>query len=189
MVTDMANTKLKDAESRMQKAVESIRTELGRIRSGKASPALLDSVRVNYYGSFVPIRQVASISSPEPRLITLQPWEKNLIAEIEKAIMKSDLGLNPQNDGTLIRIPIPPLNEERRHDLVRVCRKLAEEGRVAVRNIRRDAIEQMKKEKKEGTLSEDEEKKLEKEVQKLTDQQVAQIDEILKHKEAEIMEV
>jgi ribosome recycling factor len=178
----------KDAESRMNKAVESTRDELARIRTGKASPALLDSVRVNYYGASVPLKQVANINTPEPRLITIQPWEKNLVGEIEKAILKADLGLNPQNDGGLIRVPIPQLTEERRQDLVRLCRKLAEEGRIAVRNVRRDALDQLKKAKKDGDLPEDEEKAYEKELQKITDRHTGMIDDILKHKEAEIME-
>ncbi|MDZ7362452.1 MAG: ribosome recycling factor [candidate division KSB1 bacterium] len=184
----MAHPILKDAENRMKKAVDSNRDELAKIRTGKASPALLDSVRVNYYGSPVPLKQISSINTPEPRLITVQPWEKNLIGEIEKAILKADLGFNPQNDGTTIRIPIPQLTEERRQEFVKICRKLAEDGRVAVRNIRRDALEHLKKAKKDGELPEDEEKALEKELQKLTDKQIGQIDEILKHKETEIMQ-
>lgn len=185
----MSHKIIKDAEARMAKAVESTRAELSKIRTGKASPALLDSVRVTYYGSAVPLSKVANINTPEPRLITIQPWEKNLIGEIEKSIQKADLGLNPQNDGNLIRVPIPPLNEERRQDLIRLCRKLAEEGRVAVRNVRRDAIEHLKKEKKDGAISEDDEKKLEKEAQRLTDANAAKIEDILKKKEAEVMEV
>ncbi|MGH7493551.1 MAG: ribosome recycling factor [bacterium] len=185
----MAHAITKEAESRMHKAVESARNEFAKIRTGKASPALLDSVRVNYHGASMHIKQVATVNTPEARLITVQPYEKSMIAEIEKAILKADLGLNPQNDGSLIRIPIPPLNEERRKDLVRACHKLAEDGRVAIRSVRRDAMEHLKKEKKDGKLSEDEEKKLEKEVQKLTDAQIGQVDDLLKRKEAEIMEV
>ncbi|MDZ7290650.1 MAG: ribosome recycling factor [candidate division KSB1 bacterium] len=185
----MAHPFIKDAESRMKKAVESIREELAKIRTGKASTALLDSVRVNYYGALVPLKQVANLNTPEPRLITIQPWEKKLVGEIEKAILKADIGLNPQNDGSLIRIPIPQLTDERRQDLTRLCRKLAEEGRVAIRNVRRDALEHLKKAKKDGEIPEDEEKAYEKELQKLTDKHIALVDEILKHKEAEIMEV
>ncbi len=184
----MAHPILKDAENRMKKAVDSNRDELAKIRTGKASPALLDSVRVNYYGSPVPLKQISNINTPEPRLITVQPWEKNLIGEIEKAILKADLGFNPQNDGTTIRIPIPQLTEERRQEFVKICRKLAEDGRVAVRNVRRDALEHLKKAKKDGEIPEDEEKAYEKELQKLTDKQTGQIDEILKHKETEIMQ-
>jgi ribosome recycling factor len=185
----MANPIVKDAESRMKKAVDSSRDELAKIRTGKASPSLLDSVRVNYYGSSVPLKQVATINTPELRLITVQPWEKNLIGEIEKAILKADLGFNPQNDGTTIRIPIPQLTEERRQEFVKICKKLAEDGRVAVRNVRRDALEHLKKAKKEGQIPEDDEKAFEKELQKLTDKHTGMIDEILKHKEAEIMAV
>ena len=185
----MAHAITKDAEARMHKAVEATRNEFAKIRTGKASPALLDSVRVNYHGASMSIKQVATVNTPEARMITVQPYEKSMIAEIEKAILKADLGLNPQNDGSLIRIPIPPLNEERRKDLVRACHKLAEDGRVAIRNVRQDAMKHLKTEKKDGKLSEDDEKKLEKEVQKLTDAQTGQIDELLKRKEAEIMEV
>jgi ribosome recycling factor len=185
----MANPIIKDSEERMRKAVESARAELAKIRTGKASPAILDAVKVNYYGSMVPLKQVASVNTPESKLITVQPWEKNMLQEIEKAIQKADIGLNPQNDGTLIRLPIPPLTQERRQDLVRTCKKLGEEGRVAVRNIRRDAMEHLKKAKKDGALAEDDEKNFEKELQKITDKHISQIDEILKHKEAEVMEV
>jgi len=178
----------KDAENRMKKAVDSSRDELSKIRTGKASPALLDSVRVNYYGAPVPLKQVANVNTPEPRLITVQPWEKNLISEIEKAILKADLGFNPQNDGTTIRIPIPQLTEERRKEFVKICRNLAEDSRVAVRNVRRDALEHLKKAKKDGQLPEDEEKAHEKELQKLTDKHTGMIDESLKHKETEIMQ-
>lgn len=173
----------------MQKAVENTKDELKKIRTGKASPALLDTIRVSYYGSTVPIKQVASINTPEPRLITIQPWEKNMIGEIEKAILKSDLGLNPVNDGILIRLPIPQLTEERRKDLVRLCHKLAEEGRVAVRNIRRDANDKLKKSEKEHAISEDQYHTTIDEVQQVTDKYIVEIDEILKHKEEEIMEV
>lgn len=180
---------LNDTEDRMQKAVESIRGELTKIRTGKASPALLDTIRVPYYGSNVPIKQVASISTPEPRLISIQPWEKNMIGEIERAIMKSDLGLNPVNDGTILRLPIPQLTEERRKDLVRLCNKLGEEGRISVRNIRRDANDALKKKEKNHEISEDQSHTAMDEVQKLTDVHIEQIDELLKNKEAEIMEV
>lgn len=173
----------------MLKAVESTRGELTKIRTGKASPALLDTIRVEYYGSTVPLKQVAGINTPEPRLITVQPWEKNLIGEIEKAILKSDLGLNPSNDGAVIRLPIPQLTEERRKDLVRLCHKLVEEGRVAVRNIRRDANDLLKKSEREHDISEDQYHTAMDEVQKLTDKYISQIDEVLKNKEDEIMEV
>ncbi|RMF70505.1 MAG: ribosome recycling factor [Calditrichaeota bacterium] len=179
----------KHAEERMQKAVENTRGELSKIRTGKASPAILDTIRVSYYGSMVPLKQVASINTPEPRLITIQPWERNLIGEIEKAILKSDLGLNPVNDGTVIRLPIPQLTEERRKDLVRLCHKLSEEGRIAIRNIRRDANEALKKAEKNHEISEDQYHTAIDEVQKLTDNYIQQVDDILKNKETEIMEV
>ncbi len=179
----------KDSTDRMQKAVENTRHELAKIRTGKASPALLDTVKVEYYGSMVPLQQVATINTPEIRLITIQPWEKNLIGDIEKAIMKADLGLNPVNDGNIIRLPIPQLTEERRKDLVRLCHKLSEEGRIAVRNIRRDTNDKVKNLEKNHEISEDQYHTSTDETQKLTDDNVKQIDEILKHKEEEIMEV
>ena len=178
-----------DAESRMKKAVENTRSELAKIRTGKASPALLDGVKVPYYGSSVPLKQVASVNTPEPRLLTIQPWEKNLIGEIEKAIMKSDLGLNPVNDGILIRLPIPQLTEERRKDLVKVCHKIAEEGRIAVRNIRRDANESLKKTEKEHDISEDQYHTAIDDIQQLTNKYIKEIDTVLKAKENEVMEV
>ena len=177
------------AEERMQKVVENTRVEFTKVRTGKASPALLDTVKVSYYGNMVPIKQVGTINTPEPRLITVQPWERNLIGEIEKAIMKADLGLNPINDGALIRLPIPQLTEERRKDLVRLCQKLAEEGRVAVRNIRRDSNDKLKKGEKAHEISEDQCHTAIDDIQKLTDKNIQQIDELLKHKEAEVMEV
>ncbi|NIR49673.1 ribosome recycling factor [candidate division KSB1 bacterium] len=179
----------KDADVRMRKAVDNTRSELSKIRTGKASPALLDTIRVSYYGSMVPLKQVAGINTPEPRLITIQPWEKNMIGEIEKAILKSDLGLNPANDGTLIRLPIPQLTEERRKDLVRLCHKLAEEGRIAIRNVRRDANDKLKKLEKNNDISEDQFHTATDEVQKITDTYTAEVDELLKKKEEEIMEV
>jgi ribosome recycling factor len=179
----------RDSRERMEKAVENNRHELAKIRTGKASPVLLDTVRVDYYGSMVPLKQVASISTPEPRMITVQPWEKNLIPIIEKAIQKADLGLNPVNDGTIVRLPIPQLTEERRKELVRLCHKLSEEGRIAIRNIRRDANEKLKKSEKDHDISEDQYHTAIDEIQKLTDEHIKQIDDILKHKEDEIMEV
>jgi ribosome recycling factor len=178
-----------DAETRMDKAVESTRQELAKIRTGKASPALLDTIKVSYYGTMTPIKQVAGINTPEPRLITIQPWDRNLIGEIEKAILKSDLGLTPVNDGLLIRLPIPVLTEERRKDLARLCHKLVEEGRVAIRNVRRDANDRLKKLEKDHVVSEDEYHKAVDHVQKVTDKFIGAIDEVLKKKEDEIMEV
>lgn len=180
---------LKDSETRMAKSAESLRHELVKIRTGKASIALLDGIRVEYYGTQVPLNQVASLSTPEPRLIAIQPWEKNLIGIIEREIQKSDLGLTPISDGTFIRLSIPVLTEERRRELVKVVRKHAEEARVAVRNIRRDANEHLKREQKSGSISEDELKKFQDQNQKLTDKSIEQIDEILRKKEEEIMEV
>lgn len=177
-----------DAETRMRKAVEATKSELSKIRTGKASPAILDAIRVDYYGTSVPIKQVASISVPEPRLISIQPWDKKLLPEIEKAILKSDLGLNPINDGNTIRLPIPPLTEERRRDLVRVVHKLGEEGRIAIRNIRRDANEKLKKAEKEGEISEDDAHRAMKEIQELTDQYIEEVDKVIKAKEQEILE-
>jgi ribosome recycling factor len=178
-----------DCSERMDKAIENTRHELAKIRTGKASPALLDTVRVDYYGSMVPLIQVASINTPEPRLITVQPWEKNLIQAIEKAIQQADLGLNPVNDGNIIRLPIPQLTEERRKELVRLCHKLAEEGRIAVRNIRRDANEKLKKAEKNHEISEDQCHTALDEIQNLTDKHIENIDKILQHKEDEVMEV
>ncbi len=178
-----------DTEERMQKAVESTRTEFTKIRTGKASPALLDTIRVSYYGNMVPIKQVGSVNTPEPRLITVQPWEKNMIGDIERAILQSDLGLNPVNDGHIIRLPIPQLTEERRKDLVRLCHKLAEEGRIAIRNVRRDANDKLKKAEKEHEISEDQCHTALEEVQKLTDTYIQKLDDLLKLKEAEVMEV
>jgi ribosome recycling factor len=178
-----------DSQDRMDKAIENTRHELAKIRTGKASPALLDTVRVEYYGSMVPLVQVASINTPEARLITVQPWEKNLIGTIEKAIQQADLGLNPVNDGNIIRLPIPQLTEERRKELVRLCHKLAEEGRIVIRSIRRDANDKLKNAEKSHDISEDQCHTALDEIQKLTDEHVETIDKILKNKEDEVMEV
>jgi len=180
---------LANVEQRMKKGVERLRHELASVRTGKATTALLDPIRVEYYGSHVPLSQVAGVSAPEPRLLVVQPWDKALVAEIGKAIQKSDLGLNPISDGNVLRIPIPPLNEERRRDLVKVVKKMVEEGRVAIRNIRRDGNEELKKLQKDKKISEDAEKKAQAEVQKMTDKHIAQMEELLSKKEAEIMEV
>jgi len=170
----------------MQKAVDATRRELSTIRSGKASTSLLDLIRVEAYGSHVPLNQVAMVAAPEPRLLTLQPFDKGLTQAIDKAIRESDLGLNPSTQGNLIRIPLPPLSEERRKDLVKIVHRLAEEGRVAVRHGRTDTLSKIKK--LEHT-SDDDKARAEKEVQKLTDEHIRQIDELIKSKEAEIMEV
>lgn len=174
---------------KMDATVEVLRKDLASVRTGRASIALLDGITVDYYGNQTPLNQVATLTVPEPRLITIQPWEQRLIPEIEKAIMKSDLGLNPTNDGKLIRLAIPPLTEERRKELVKVVKKRAEEARIALRNIRRDILEEIKKIQKEKNLSEDEVKRWNDEVQKITDSYIKKIDEMLSHKEKEIMEV
>lgn len=180
---------LKKARERMNKSVEAFKKDLAGIRTGRASISLLDSIRVEYYGNQVPLNQVATLNVPEPRTITIQPWEQRMISVIEKAILESDLGLTPSNDGKIIRINIPPLTEERRKQLTKVVRKRAEEARVAVRNIRRDANEELKKLEKQKEISEDELKKRLDEVQKLTDEFIKLIDEVLQKKEKEIMEV
>lgn len=179
----------KDADQRMKKTVENVQQEFAKVRTGRATPVLLDGVRVSYYGSMVPLSQAASVTIPEPRLIAIQPWDRNMIGEIEKAILKSDLGLTPSNDGTFVRIPIPQLSEERRRDLVKLVRKFAEDGKIAIRNIRRDANDHLKKMQKNHEISEDELSVVLDETQEMTDRHTKEIDEILKHKEDEIMEI
>lgn len=174
---------------RMEGTIEALKKEFASIRTGRASLALLDGITVDYYGSLTPLQQLASLSVPESRQIVIQPWEQKIIPDIEKAIMKSDLGLTPMNDGKVIRINIPSLTEERRKQLVKVVRKRAEEARIAVRNIRRDSNEELKKLEKEKHLSEDDAKKSHEDIQKLTDSYILKVDEVLKHKENEIMEV
>ena len=173
----------------MQGAIDALKKEFSSIRTGRASMALLDGIIVDYYGTPTPVQQLASLSIPESRQIAIQPWEQRLIPEIEKAIMKSDLGLTPMNDGKLIRINIPILTEERRKQLVKIVKKRAEESKIAVRNIRRDGNEELKKLEKEEHISEDEVKKEHDEIQKITDSFIKKIDELLAHKENEIMEV
>lgn len=177
------------AEEKMKKSVESVRHELSSIRTGKATTALLDTIRVEYYGSPMPLNQVASVSAPEPRLLVVQPWEKNMLKPIAHAIQASDLGLNPQDDGQVLKIPVPALNEERRRDLVKMVKKLAEEGRVAVRNVRHHTNDELKKLMKDKAITEDDEKRAIAETQKLTDRYIEQIDELVRRKEAEVMEV
>jgi len=178
-----------ETEAKMKSSIDSTQRELATIRTGKATTSLLDTVRVNYYGNMVPLNQTANVSAPEPRMLLIQPWEKAMVEEIKKAILKSDLGLNPTDDGMIIRIPIPQLTEERRKDLVRTVKLLAEEGRVRVRGLRRDANERLKHLEKEKAISEDESRKAQAEVQKLTDKYVESIDTILEHKQRDIMEV
>ena len=178
-----------DTEERMKKALESVRRELASIRTGKATPALLDGIRVDYYETMTPLSQVANISVPDPRLLVIQPWEKSLIPEIVKAIHKSDLGLNPQPDANVVRLPVPPLTEERRKDLVKLVKKSAEDGKIAVRNIRRDANETLKKGEKDKDISEDESRKAQEQVQEITDEHIELLEEMVKKKEEEVMEI
>ena len=180
---------VQDAGRRMDKSVEAAQAEFATLRTGRASPALLDRVQIDYYGQQTPLKQLATIGAPEPRMLTIQPFDPNSVSTIERAIQESDLGLTPSNDGKLIRLPIPQLTEERRKELVRLVRGLAEEGRVAVRNVRRDAIHHLKELVDNGEVGSDEEHRAEDRVQKLTDEHVHEIDELLKRKEAEIMEV
>ncbi len=180
---------LKDAEDRMKKALSVLDKEFGRLRTGRASNSLLEGVRVDYYGTPTPLDQIASISTPDSRTITIQPWDRKAFADVEKAILKSDLGLTPVNDGKIIRISIPPLTEDRRKDLVKVAKKYTEEAKVAVRNIRRDANEALKKKKNDKEISEDDLHKAQEEVQKLTDAYIAKTDEAFTKKDKEIMEI
>jgi ribosome recycling factor len=182
-------TSLTGADDKMKKAVGHLREELATIRTGRASPALLNRVTVEYYGAPVPLNQLASLTVPEPRLLMVQPFDKTSISAIEKAIQSSDLGITPSNDGNVVRLAFPPLTEERRKDLVKQVHHRAEEGRVAVRNIRRHSKEELEKLERDRAISEDDLVRSEKELQKLTDRYVAEIDEIQRHKEQELMEV
>lgn len=185
----MVKKVIKTQEERMKKALTAAKAEFASLRAGRATPALLDKVSVEYYGSLVPVNQVANISVPEPRMIVIQPWEKPMLREIEKAITKSDLGLNPNSDGSVIRLNIPQLTEERRKDLVKTLNKRAEESKVAVRNIRRDANDAIKKLEKAKSITEDEAKKGQEDVQKIVDKYIKEIDAARADKEKEIMEV
>jgi ribosome recycling factor len=176
-------------KERMQKVVEHTQQELGTIRTGRASAALLDSVRVDYYGTPTPLNQCAAISVPEPKLLVVQPWDKSITDAVLKAIQRADLGLNPSSDGNLIRVPVPPLNEERRKELVKQAGRQAEEGKVALRNVRRDANDELKKGEKSGSIPEDVSRRAQGEVQKLTDDFTARLDTVLERKRQEIMEV
>jgi ribosome recycling factor len=178
-----------ETEKKMKKAIQASQHELAMIRTAKATTSLLDGIKVDYYGTSVPISQVAAVSVPEPRMLVVQPWEKNMIGEIEKALLKSDLGLTPNSDGTVIRLPIPALTQERRGELVKVVHRLAEEGRVAIRNIRRDANEELRDAEKTGDLPQDDSKRAQEHIQELTDKHTKLIDEIVEAKEKEIMEV
>jgi ribosome recycling factor len=183
----MSDAIYKQCEEKMVKAIDSTRRELAKLRLGKATPALLENIRVEAYGAQTPLNQVGSIGAPEPRLLVVQPWDKNLLGAIERAIRASDLGLNPSNDGQVIRVPIPALTEERRKELVKVAKHYVEEGRVAVRMGRRDANDALKKALKDGKVTEDDERKALDKIQKLTDQKIKDLDEILSSKEAEIL--
>ena len=185
MTTSLAD-QLKHAKQLMDKSVEAVKREFSTVRTGKATTALLDLVRVEAYGNEMPLTQVASVAAPEPKLLTIQPWDKTLLKAIEKAILASDLGLTPSNDGNIIRIPVPPLTEERRKELVKVIHKLAEEGRVAIRPARTETIA---KNKKVEHVSEDDKKKAEKDIQKVHDEHLKLVEKVMKAKEAEVMEV
>ncbi len=178
-----------DATTRMGKSVEALVHELAKVRTGRAHPSLLDHIRVDYYGSEVPLSQVANINTEDARTLTVTPWEKTMVAPVEKAIMTSDLGLNPMSAGTVIRVPMPPLTEERRKDLIRVVRQEAEGAKVAIRNIRRDANHELKELVKEKVISEDDERRGQEIIQNLTDQHIKKVDEVLGEKEKDLMEI
>jgi len=180
---------MKNAETKMEKTIASLQNDLAAIRAGRANPAVLDKVSVEYYGVPTPIQQVGTISVPEARTIIIQPWDASILGDIEKAILKSDVGITPNNDGKSIRLNFPPLTEERRKELAKGISKRGEDAKVAVRNVRRDALEGFKKQKKDGEITEDDLKSLETQIQKLTDKFVAKVEEIIKEKEKEILEV
>ncbi len=179
----------KEAEEKMSKTISVYKEELQSIRAGRANPALLDKISVDYYGQITPLKQVGSVSAPEPRLLVIQPWDAKLIPVIEKEILKSDLGLNPSNDGKVIRLVIPTLTEERRKDLTKVVKKSGENAKIAIRNIRRDLNEQLKKMEKNKEISEDDKKLAEAEIQKITDKFIEELDAVTKKKEDELMEI
>jgi len=185
----MIEETLKDAEHRMQSAVQALDRELGTVRTGRARPSLVESLKVDYYGTPTPLNQMAQINAPEPRLITIQPWDKTQLGAIEKAIQKSDLGITPSNDGNIIRLVVPSLTEERRKELVKIVHKKVEDGRVAVRNVRRDALDHLRKAQHDKQISDDDERKAAERLQKLTDRYVAEIDKHGHAKEQELLEV
>jgi ribosome recycling factor len=185
----MIDDLIQDADHRMGVSVEATHTKFNSVRTGRASAALLDRISIDYYGTRTPLKQLATINVPEPRMLTIQPFDPGAMKGIEKAIQESDLGLTPSNDGKLIRLPIPQLTEDRRKELVKVIRQMAEEGKVAVRNVRRDTMKHLEELVRNGDVGDDEERRAEDKVQKLTDDHVQKIDELLKHKEADIMEV
>jgi ribosome recycling factor len=180
---------IKDAKGRMDKTIETLQSELAKIRTGKATTVLLDSIKVEYYGNMVPLNQVSNVSVLDAHTLSITPWEKQMVQIIDKAILEANLGMNPISDGTNLKIPIPPLNEERRKELVKLVKKFGEESKVAIRNVRRDANDHLKREEKEKKMSEDQMHDAEAEVQKFTDEHIKLIDDTLKHKEKEIMEV
>ena len=180
---------IRDAKARMDKSIETLRAELAKVRSGKATTALLDGIKVDYYGTMTPINQVGNLTVLDTHTLSFTPWDKSMVIPVDKAILEANIGFNPISDGTNLKIPIPPLNEERRKELVKLIKKFGEETKVAVRNIRRDTNEHLKKENKDKKISEDELKDAEEKVQKLTDAHIQLVDEVLKHKEKEIMEV
>ena len=188
-MSDITNELIADAGERMAKSVEATKHEFGTVRTGRASPQLLDRIVVDYYGAPTPLQQLATLGAPEARLLTVQPYDKASIKAIEKAIMESDIGLTPNNDGNLIRLQVPELNEERRRELVKVIRTIAEEGRIAIRNIRRDVMHDLRELKEAGETGADDERRAEQELQKTTDARIAELDAALKHKEEELMEV
>ena len=188
-MSEITNEYISEARQRMGKSVEATVHNLGSIRTGRANPHLLDRITVDYYGTQTPLKQLATINAPEARLLTVTPFDKNSMGAIEKAIRNSDLGLNPSNDGNIIRLTVPELTEERRRDMVKQARHIGEEGRVGIRNVRRDVMHDLRELKNEGEIGEDDERRAEQELQKLTDEKIAELDGILKGKEAEIMEV
>lgn len=183
------NEYIKDARERMDKSIEAFRQEISKIRTGKATTALLDGIKINYYGTPTPINQTANVSVLDAHTLSITPWDKSMVGEIDKAILIADLGLNPVNDGTNIKVPIPPLTEERRKEMVKLVKKFGEDAKIAIRNVRRDANDHLKRQEKEKVISEDQRHDFEKDVQDLTDTHIAKIDEMIKHKEKEIMEV
>ncbi len=185
MITDVKS----NASAGMTKALESFKRDLSKVRTGRASLSLLDDVKVDYYGIPTPLNQVGSLAVPEPRLITIQPWEKNLIGEIEKAILKADLGLNPNSDGQVIRLAFPPLTEERRKDMVKMVKRMGEDAKVGIRNVRREANDTLKKHEKDKNITEDELKRGEKEIQDVTDEFVSRVDKVIEEKEKDLMEI
>ncbi len=185
----MSDDILAEARQSMKKQVEFFRSEMASVRAGRANPALVNDIRVDYYGTQTPLQHMATITAPEPRLLVIEPWDKSVLGEIEKAIMKADLGIMPNNDGNLIRLSIPQLTEERRRELVSMASKKAEESRVAIRNVRREANDAIKKAQRDGELSEDDSHRFMDQVQEITDEHIEQVNEFMEKKEAEIMEV